>query len=140
MRNLTGWRVARNAWLALLPLATACQWGTRPTTLRVAQSAAGAEVAVRITDEPRDRVGELLAVDSAGLYLRETRLTYITWPRIRALDVAQLGLNYDLSPGRVATPEYKQRLTLISRFRSLSGDLLQQVLRSVGQDSLDVIR
>ncbi|MBY0491971.1 MAG: hypothetical protein K2R93_19170 [Gemmatimonadaceae bacterium] len=140
MRNLTGWRVARYAWLVLLPLATACQWGTRPTTLRVAQSAAGAEVAVRITDEPRDRVGELLAVDSAGLYLRETRLTYITWPRIRALDVAQLGLNYDLPPGRVATPEYKQRLTLISRFRSLPGDLLQQVLRSVGQDSLDVIR
>lgn len=140
MRSLTGWRVARYAWLVLLPFATACQWGTRPTTLRVARSAAGAQVAVRLTNEQRDRVGELLAVDSAELFLREARLTYITWPRIRALDVAQLGLDYDLPPGRAATPEHKQRLALISRFRSLSGDLLLQVLRSVGQDSLDVIR
>ena len=128
-----------------------CHWGTRPKELRVANAAAGASVAVRLTGEGRDRVGELLAVDSAGLYLGAVpfvqpataalpRLTFIVWPRIRAIDVDQLGGEFDLRAGQLADEALQQRLALVSRFRILTPELRQRVLRSYGQDTLDVVR
>ncbi len=118
----------------------ACQWGTRPKNLQVANSATGAQVALRVTSEPRDRVGELMGVNGEGLYLRERRLTFISWTRLGALDVEQFGDEYDLVRGRPADAARQQRLSLISRFRVLSPDLLTRVLGEIGQDTLDVVR
>jgi hypothetical protein len=128
---------------------SACHWGTRPKKLRVATGAAGAQVAVRVNGESRDRLGELLAVDSAGLYLAHAStapaatartLTFIVWPRIRAIDVDQLGDGYDLRAGQRADQAFRGRLALVSRFRLLTPELRDRVLREFRQDTLDVVR
>jgi len=137
----TSWSVGVTARLVVAAMSlTACQWGTRPPQFAVANEAAGAQVAVRVTSESRDRVGELLAVDSGGLYLRTTRLTHIAWTRVRALDVAQLDSPFDLPRGRRPDEALTQRLALVSRFRSLSPALLQRVLQEIRQDTLDHVR
>lgn len=118
----------------------ACQWGTRPKNLQVANGPAGAQVALRVTSETRDRIGELMGVSDDGLYLREKRLTFIRWTRVGAMDVAKFGDDYDLLRGRTVDAARQQRLSLISRFRVLSPDLLPRVLQEIGQDTLDVVR
>jgi hypothetical protein len=135
--------VRRLPLVALLALGApllACQWGTRPGRLAVANTAAGSQVALRVTGERRDRVGELLAVDSGGLYLFTQRVTHVAWRRVDALDVAQQGAAYDLYRQSPPSAAQQARLALVSRFRVLSPDLLARVLRTIGQDTLDVVR
>lgn len=134
----------------LLLAGSGCQWGTRPRNFPVATGAAGAQVAIRVTGEARDRLGELLAVDSGGLYLAQhsgpppqtefRRLTYIAWSRFRALDTEKLGGDHDLQPGRDVSEALKQRLAVVSRFRELTPELRERVLREFNQDTLDVVR
>jgi hypothetical protein len=125
---------------ALLLSTSGCNWGTRPQDLPVATSAAGARIAVRVSGERKDRLGELLAVSTEGLYLRDARLTYISWAQVAAIDVYKLDGDFDLRTSSAVTEEYKQRLALVSRFRVLPPDLLQRVLREMEQDSLDVVQ
>lgn len=103
--------------------ATACfNHGVRPDHFDPAQGPEGARVAVSVTGEDTDRVGELIAVDSVGITIRETRLLRIAWRRIVALDVAQLGKDYDILVGEPVTSEKRARLALVSRFpQGLSG-------------------
>jgi hypothetical protein len=117
-----------------------CNHGTRPANLPVAQGPEGVRVAVRVRGETIDRVGELYAVDSAGVILRDLRLVRIRWTELAALDVAKFGADYDLNYGQRATSSVRQRLAMLSRFpQGLNGDLLRRVLVMVRQDSLDVV-
>lgn len=102
--------------LALVGGAGCFNHGTRPDSFRPAQGPEGARVALRVQGESADRVGELIAVDSIGITIREQRLVRIAWPRVAALDVAQLGKEYDIRFGEVVTAEKRARLALVSRF------------------------
>jgi len=105
----------------LMPLALAAgaacfNHGTQPEEFRPAQSAQGALVALRVQGESKDRVGELIAVDSIGITIREQRLISVAWSRVAALDVDQLGDEYDIRFGEGITPGKLARLALVSRF------------------------
>lgn len=96
--------------------------GTQPDEFRPAQSAQGAVVALRVQGESKDRVGELIAVDSIGITIREQRMISVAWPRVAALDVDQLGDEYDIRFGEAITPGQRARLALVSRFpQGISG-------------------
>lgn len=134
-------RTARPAsWLLSTVALSACVWGTRPNRFPPALGPQGARVALRVTGESRDRVGELYAVDSAGIVLAETSLTRITWPRVHALDVERLDERFDIFRGETVSVDKRERLRLISRFpQGLSGALLDSVLSKRGQRAIDVI-
>ena len=100
-----------------LVLVTSCfNWGTRPTNFRPAKGPYGANVVVRVRAEPLDHAGELLAVDSAGITIRSSRVVRIAWTRIEALDVEGLGKDYDVGRNEHVSTEKIERLKLISRF------------------------
>ena len=130
------------AILLLVSLA-GCNWGTRPQNFSPAQGPQGARVAVRVTNEQSDRLGELLASDSIGLTILDDdrRLTRIAWPRVEALDVSKVGDQYDIRHGEEPSADKRQRLALLSRFpQGLSGDLLARTLALLRQDALQEIR
>ena len=128
------------AFGAALTLAGACQWGTRPENFSAAQRPAGARVAVRVIGERADRLGELYAVDTTGVTLHESRLVRVPWPRLQAMDVNQLGAQYDVAQGETVGAEKRERLALVSRFpQGLNGELLTRVLGRLRQDALDTV-
>lgn len=141
-------RLLRAAGAATTLAAAACHWGTRPDDFPPARSPAGARVAVRVSGERADRVGELYAVDTAGVTILPgarlmpgARLVRIAWPRVRAMDVARLGGEYDVPPGETVGAAKRQQLALVSRFpQGLGGELLSRVLARLRQDTLDVVR
>lgn len=128
--------------LLLISLA-GCNWGTRPENFLPAQGPQGARVAVRVTNEQSDRLGELLASDSIGITILDDdrRLTRIAWPRVEALDVSKVGDQYDIRHGEKPSADKRQRLALLSRFpQGLNGDLLAHTLALLRQDALREIR
>lgn len=132
---------ARIGAVALAIAVAACSWGTRPKSFAPARGPAGAAVRVHIQGESADRRGELFAADSTGIIVRATRLTYVAWPRVRSMHVAQTSLDYDVSRGITLDAAHRARLTLVSRFpQGLTGPLLARVLATLGQDTLDVVR
>lgn len=96
--------------------ATACKHGITPEKFSLAQFPEGAQVALRVSGERSDRRGELIAVDSVGITIRERHLLRVAWSRVAALDVAQLDKDYDIRFGETVTPEKRARLALVSRF------------------------
>jgi hypothetical protein len=145
MRAQTFSRRARftRRWLVLVSMATAtagCSWGTRPSNFAPARGPRGAQVAVRVVGEARDRVGELYAADSLGLIVREKRLVRVRWEQVGALNVDRLGGDYDVAPGQRADEAKRQRLMQVSRFRDgLQGKLLDTVLTALQQTTIDEI-
>jgi hypothetical protein len=134
------WAAACRAAVLLLA-SSGCVWGTRPWNYGPATSPAGAQVAVRVRGESADRVGELYAADSAGVVVRAGRLVRVAWPRVAALDVAGQGDRFDVLWGETVAPATWGQLALVSRFpQGLQGELLREVLRRAGQDSLEVVR
>ena len=133
------WRRTRAALAAGGALvALGCQWGTRPDRLAPAQGPEGAQVAVRVIGEARDRVGELYAVDSAGVLLLAGQLVRVPWPSVRALDVQGLDTRYDVAPGERPDAAKRGRLALVSRFpQGLAGELLTRTLAALGQPALE---
>lgn len=130
-------RAAATVLTALL-LLTGCRVGGSSKNFPPANGPEGARVAVRVRGETADRVGELFAVDSAGLTIRAARLVRIRWPAVTAIDVDRLGGDYDVYPGRPADAAHRVRLAAVSRFpQGLSGDLLARVLDKLGQPALD---
>ena len=126
---------------AILAMLAACQWGTRPQNFRPARGPAGAEVAVHVAGERQDRLGELYAVDTAGVLIaRNARLVRIAWPRLASMDVERLGDDYDVSRRETVDAAERERLSLVSRFpQGLSGPLLTQVLARFRQDAVDAV-
>lgn len=126
------------ALLFMLPLVSACHWGTRPRNLPPAQGPAGVSVAVLLAGETTDRVGELYAVDREGVLVRDRRLARFPWRQIVAIDVAQMGDGYDVPPRFTPDSAHIARLAALSRFpQGLTGELLQRVLQRIEQDSVD---
>lgn len=134
-------RAARPAWWLLSTVALgACVWGTRPNRFPPALGPQGARVALRVTGESLDRVGELYAVDGEGIVLAQSSLTRITWPRVLAMDVDRLDEKFDILAKETVSAEKRERLRLISRFpQGLSGALLDSVLSKRGQRAMEVI-
>jgi hypothetical protein len=121
--------------------ALGCQWGTRPKDVAPALGPDGAQVAVRVTGEPRDRVGELYAVDSAGVLVLAGRLVRVAWPRVAAMDVQGFAGAYDLAPGERPDAAKRARLALVSRFpQGLSGALLARTLGALSQPDVEEAR
>ena len=115
----------------------ACHYGTRPRDFRPAQSPAGALVALRVTGDTADRVGELFSVDSIGITVRAGSLVRVAWSRVFAMDVDKVGRSADVHPREVVAADKRRRLAALSRFpQGLSGELLARVLRELQQDSL----
>ena len=132
--------ITRRVALAVAFALAACNWGTRPERFPPAMSAEGARVAVRLTGEREDRVGELFAVDSTGVTIHARTLLHVSWTRLRAMDVDRLDSRYDLFPGEQVTPTQRARLALVSRFpQGLSVELLRRVLAQLGQAELERI-
>ena len=90
--------------------------GVQPDSFGPAQGPDGARVALRVQGESADRVGELIAVDSIGITIRDQRMIRVAWSRVAALDVAQLGDDYDIRFGEIVTAAKRARLALVSRF------------------------
>lgn len=125
--------------ICLLVLLGACYWGTPPTKFPPAQGPRGAQVAVRVTGEPSDRVGELFAADSIGVVVRATRLIRVPWNRLHAMDVDRVGRGYDIPHGQSPDAAHVARLAALSRFpHGLRDDLLRRVLQLLAQDSVDI--
>ncbi|HEU4787913.1 MAG TPA: hypothetical protein VFS57_10900 [Gemmatimonadaceae bacterium] len=120
-----------------------CNWGTRPQSFSPAQGPQGARVAVRVTNEPSDRLGELFASDSVGVTILDDdrHLLRIAWRRVDAMDVSKVGAAYDLRHGEQPDADKRQRLALLSRFpQGLNGDLLARTLALLRQDALREIK
>lgn len=130
--------LARALALAAAASLAACNWGVRPENFPPARSASGAIVAVRVTGENVDRVGELLAVDSSGVTILSTTLAHVSWRRLRAMDVEQLDDRYDVVRGERLRAGKRARLALVSRFpQGLSDALLGRALAQLGQAALE---
>ena len=126
---------------ALLLFAAACNWGTRPDKLAPATGPQGARVALRVRGESNDRVGELFAVDSVGVTIRDAKVVRISWTKLDAMDVRNMGSAYDVSFGEAVTPTKLAELAPLSRFpQGLSGALLRSVLSTLGQSALEEVR
>ena len=63
--------------------ATACKHGITPEKFSLAKFPEGAQVALRVSGERSDRRGELIAVDSVGITIRERRLLALRGPASR---------------------------------------------------------
>lgn len=121
--------------------ASACKWGTRPDRFEPAMGPEGVRVAVRVHGEARDRLGELFAVDTAGVTLRGERLVLVAWPKLAAMDLRGLGSGYDIRFGEVPAADKRERLALVSRFpQGLRGELLARVLAALQQPALEEVR
>jgi hypothetical protein len=119
----------------------ACHWGTRPKDLPVATAPGGARVAVRLSGESSDRVGELFAVDSVGVTIFDGVVRRVSWARLSAMDVPKLGGDYDVRIGESVDADKRARLALLSRFpQGMSPALLRSVLAFAKQASLEEIR
>ena len=108
--------MTRRLALVVLVLGTGCVWGTQPKDFPPAYGPEGARVALRVRGETADRVGELLAADSAALTIRGDRVLRVAWNRVDALDVDKAGAYYDILFGEKITKEKIARLALIARF------------------------
>lgn len=132
---------------AILATVAACNWGTRPRDFRPARGPAGAHVAVHVVGERTDRLGELYAVDSAGVLIlrpaqltRPARLVRIAWPRLASMDVRGMGSDVDVSLRETVDAAKRERIALVCRFpQGLSGPLLAQVLARYRQDAVDAV-
>lgn len=125
---------------AVVSLAS-CRFGTNPKNVDWVNSPSGARVALRVKDEPADRVGELLAADDDGVLLRGTSLVRVAWDRVYAIDVDQLSGNYDVMRGQKIMFETKRRLMLVSRFpQGVSPELMTQLLALNKQSQLERIK
>ena len=123
--------------LVLAVTVSACSWGSRPDNFEPALGPQGAHVAVRVTGESADRVGELYAVDSLGVMLRTSALVRVRWSRLSAMDVDKMSGTYDISFGEMVSAEKRERLALVSRFpQGLQGALLARVLSMISQSEL----
>src|ERR1051325_361619 len=126
--------VGRALGHAALVLTLACNHGTRPWRFAPALGPEGARVAIRVSGERDDRVGELIALDSAGVVILAERLVRVPWAKLDAMDVAQVGNDYDVQFGEKVTSTKRQRLALLSRFpQGLSAALLARVLSQLHQ-------
>ena len=135
MRHIT-----KSMTLVLL-LAAACNWGTRPNKVAPANGPQGALVALRVRGEASDRVGELYAVDSIGVTIREKKVVRVSWAKLEAMDVKNMGSAYDVSFGEVVTPTKRAKLAPLSRFpQGLSAALLRSVLSAVGQSAMEEVQ
>lgn len=136
--------VARGLAFVLVAMSLAgCNWGTRPQKFSPALGPQGARVAVRVTSEPSDRLGELFASDSIGVTILDDdrHLTRIAWQRVDAMDVSKVGAEYDLRHGEQPSAAKRQRIALLSRFpQGLSGDLLSRTLAALELDGLREIK
>ena len=127
--------------IALLLFATACTWGTPPAKVAPANGPQGARVALRLRGENSDRVGELYAVDSIGVTFRDAQLVRVSWTKLEAMDVKDMGSAYDVAFGEVVTPAKRVMLAPLSRFpQGLSGALLRSVLSTLGQSTVEEVR
>src|SRR5581483_11929068 len=109
--------MTRRALIGMLIACGGCfSWGTPPDKFPPALGPEGARVALRVRGESADRLGELLAVDSTGITIRGDRVITVAWPKVAALDVKDVGLDYDIVMGEPVSPEKIARLALLSRF------------------------
>jgi hypothetical protein len=133
--------VTRSMTLCML-FATACfNWGSQIEKVAPANGPQGARVALRLCGENNDRVGELFAVDSVGVTIREARLIRVSWAKLAAMDVKNMGSAYDVAFSEAVTPGKRATLAPLSRFpQGLSGDLLRSVLSTLGQGTLEEVR
>lgn len=128
------------ALIATLAL-SACQFGSRPENFPPARGPEGARIALRVSGEQGDRLGELYAVDSVGVIMRNTQLTRIAWTKIDAIDILRVSRGYDVHPGERVDAPHRARLALVSRFpQGLHGALLARVLSASEQGALVEIR
>jgi hypothetical protein len=122
-------------------LAAACNWGTPPEKLAPANGPQGARVALRVRGENSDRLGELFAVDSVGVTIRDATVIRVRWSKLDAMDVKNMGSAYDVGFGETVTPDKRAKLAPLSRFpQGLSGALLRSVLSTLGQSALEEVQ
>ncbi|MEO8334656.1 MAG: hypothetical protein ABI664_06780 [bacterium] len=132
--------IKRSATLCML-LSLACNWGNRPEQVAPANGPQGAPVTVRVRGENDARIGELFAVDSVGVVIRQTRLVRVSWAKLDAMDVKNMGSAYDISSGELLTPAKRAKIAPLSRFpQGLSAELLRSVLATLGQGALEEVR
>lgn len=127
--------------MTLIPLFVACNWGTPPAKVAPANGPQGARVALRLCGEDSDRVGELFAVDSVGVTIRDVKVIRVSWTKLAAMDIKDMGSAYDVAFGEVVTRAKRAKLAPLSRFpQGLSGTLLRSVLSTLGQSALEEVR
>ena len=120
---------------------TACRFGAQPSEIAWVNLPEGAHIALRVTGEPQDRVGELLAVGDDGIMMRGDKITRVYWNRVSAIDVEKLSGDYDLLRGERASAERRLRLALISRFpQGLSDELLSRLLAAHQQTAVEELK
>lgn len=133
--------ITRSMTLVMLLAAACFNWGTRPDDVAPANGPQGARVALRLRGEDGDRIGELYAVDSVGVIVREARLIRVGWTKLASMDVKSMRGAYDVASGESVTPEKRAKLAPLSRFpQGLSGALLRSVLSTLRQGALDEVR
>ncbi len=135
-------RIITKSMTLCMLFVTACfNWGNPVDKVAPANGPQGARVAIRLRGENGDRVGELFAVDSVGVTVREARLIRVSWAKLAAMDVKNMGSAYDVGLGETVTAEKRATLAPLSRFpQGLSGDLLRSVLSTLGQGALEEVR
>lgn len=144
MRRQTVSRAASSIRSAAVIVFSSCI-NIGPAPFAPAEQASGAIVAMRVPGEKADRLGELLAVDSIGAILRVTSgqrpsVQRIHWSLGGAMDVAQLGADYDRRPREAMDRAKLARLSLVCRFpQGLTGELLAKVLAELNQAALEEV-
>ncbi len=117
------------AWIA----ATGCT--PPPPPPPPASPPAGAAVTVRYRGAPLPMRGELVAVDSSAILLRDGgALRLVSWARLVSLDVERLGAAYDVAPREVVSSAKRRALALISRFPE---GLVPGALLTLGMATID---
>lgn len=134
--------VMLRAFVLLAFLTTSsCRFGSKASDIDWVNSPEGARIALRVNGEPKDRMGELIAVSDSNVVIRTDKITRVAWSRVYAIDVDKLGGDYNLLRGQVATADERQKLALISRFpQGISPELLTRLLALNKQTDVEEIR
>jgi hypothetical protein len=132
---------SRLLMLCALVGASACNLGTRPKDFPAATGPAGARIAVRVSGQKDDIVGEMYAVDSIGVTVFDGILRRISWGRLAAMDIKDVGDEFDLQFGEQVTAEKRTRIARLARFpQGLNNTILRAVSARTGQATLEEIR
>ncbi len=130
----------RYALLLVLPLLAACRHGIPVEAYDTAVRPGGAMVTLsrKPPGTAPTTATELIALDTAGVYLLADSLWFLRWRDLQRFSVPKLGVPYHVSKGAVPDVVQRKRLQMVSRFpQGMDAALLARVLEALKQDSVN---
>lgn len=145
MRRASRSARAVRALAGALMLTAGCHFGNTVATFPPAQSPSGVTVSIDTAQAGTYLVGELLAIDSAGMHvladtaLTPPRLFLVSYSRVRRMSLHRVDLT--LKPGQPSSPTRLAEVRRLARFpQGLTDPLRDRLLAAYGIPRMEEVR